>query len=264
MRVKGLKGRFVYMAPASAAVGSVPPTGIIARTMKRHLTPLLALAFLAGLGGAAHAQTPAGVGQVGDPQAGERKIAMCAGCHGIPGYRSGFPEQHRVPMIVGQPAGYMVAALTAYRKGERKHPTMRAIAGSLTDEDMADIAAFYAQQAGQGARAVPDTPSRQPSQRVGELLQKGACASCHGANYSKPIDGSYPKIAGQHADYLFVALKSYKIENNPNIGRGNAIMAAQVKQFSFDELRAMADYLGSLEGDLRTVAQSRFHDSRGD
>jgi len=226
--------------------------------MKRHLTPLLALAFLAGLSGAAQAQG-GGTPTVGNPQEGERKLAMCAGCHGIPGYRAGFPEQHRVPMISGQSGNYIVASLVAYRKGERKHPTMRAISGSLSDQDMADLAAFYEKQGKDQSRPVPDTPSRQPSAQVNQLLQKGACASCHGANFNKPIDGSYPKIAGQHADYLYVALKSYKIENNPNIGRGNAIMGAQVKQFSFDELRAMADYLGSLEGDLKTVAQSRFH-----
>jgi cytochrome c553 len=82
--------------------------------------------------------------------------------------------------------------------------------------------------------------------------------SCHGANFSKPIDGAYPKIAGQYPDYLFVALKSYKVEGNANVGRGNAIMAGQVKQFSTQELKALADYIGSLPAEVRTVAQSKF------
>ncbi|HQL10752.1 MAG TPA: cytochrome c4, partial [Lentisphaeria bacterium] len=75
---------------------------------------------------------------------------------------------------------------------------------------------------------------------------------------AKPIDPSYPKIAGQHADYLFVALKSYKVEKNSNVGRGNAIMAGIAKQFTNAELKALATYVGSLDGDLHTVPQSRF------
>ena len=90
------------------------------------------------------------------------------------------------------------------------------------------------------------------------LLTKGACASCHGANYSKPIDGSYPKIAGQHADYLYVALKSYKTDANPHVGRNNAIMGGQVKQFTLPELKAMAEYLSSLPGEMRTVKEPYF------
>jgi cytochrome c553 len=93
---------------------------------------------------------------------------------------------------------------------------------------------------------------------VAALLTKGACASCHGANYSKPIDPSYPKIAGQHADYLFVALKAYKTEGNANVGRANAIMGAQVKQFNSAELKAIAEYLGSLPGELKTVKEPYF------
>ena len=135
-------------------------------------------------------------GVKGDAKAGEGKIAMCIGCHGIPGYQASFPEVYKVPMISGQNAQFIVAALNAYRKGERKHPTMRGIAESLTDQDIADIAAFYAQH-GKSGEAPPEQPE-QPPAHVAQLLQKGACASCHGANFNKPIDGSYPKIAGQH------------------------------------------------------------------
>ena len=68
---------------------------------------------------------------------------MCAGCHGIPDYRTAFPEVYHVPMIAGQNPGYIVKALEAYRSGERNHPSMRAIAASLSDQDMADIAVYY-------------------------------------------------------------------------------------------------------------------------
>ncbi|WAC75229.1 c-type cytochrome [Roseateles sp. SL47] len=183
----------------------------------------------------------------------ESKVAMCIGCHGIPGYQATFPEVYKVPMIAGQNSKYLSSALTAYAKGERKHPTMRGIAQSLTEKDITDISAYYEQQA--KVPAVPETVA--PPAEIKALLDKGACASCHGANFSKPIDGTYPKIAGQHADYLYAALKAYQTEGNPYVGRGNAIMAAQVKQFSHAELKALGKYLASLPGELRTVPQSK-------
>ena len=80
----------------------------------------------------------------GDADAAHRnKIAMCIGCHGIPGYKTAFPSVYHVPMIAGQQPGYIVSALKAYRAGERSHPSMRGIAASLSDQDMADLAAYY-------------------------------------------------------------------------------------------------------------------------
>src|SRR5205823_10705770 len=78
----------------------------------------------------------------------EAKTAMCFGCHGIRGYQASFPEVHKVPMIAGQSAQYIAAALSAYRSGDRKHPTMRAIAGSLSDQDINDVAEYYSKLAG--------------------------------------------------------------------------------------------------------------------
>ena len=190
----------------------------------------------------------------GDAQAGETKAAMCIGCHGIPGYQNSFPEIHKVPMISGQSDKYIVAALTAYKKGDRKHPTMRGIGGSLSEQDMADLAAFYSTEAGKTAPEVPKTAGVEAA----ALIEKGACASCHGANFSKPIDPSYPKLAGQHADYLYVALKAYTVEGNKFIGRNNAIMGGVAKQYSHAELRTIAKYLSSLDGELAVVPQARF------
>src|SRR5258708_36375695 len=103
--------------------------------MKKLLsTTLIALGLLAA------AASPA---QAGSAAAGEKKAAMCIGCHGIPGYQASFPEIYKVPMIAGQNAKYIVSALSAYKKGDRKHPTMRAIATSLSEQDMADLAAFH-------------------------------------------------------------------------------------------------------------------------
>jgi cytochrome c553 len=82
------------------------------------------------------------------------------------------------------------------------------------------------------------------------LVEKGNCASCHGANLKTPIAPAYPKIAGQHADYLYNALKAYQVTNNPQIGRANAVMAGQVKSFNKSELQDMAAYIASLPGDF--------------
>ena len=215
--------------------------------MKKVLSALIALAAAAGFVTAAQAQ---------DAKAGEKKAAMCIGCHGIPGYQASFPEIHKVPMIAGQGAKYIASALTAYKKGERKHPSMKGIAASLSDQDMADLGAFYAAQA--GAATAESAPAPTPPANVAELLKKGNCASCHGENLSKPIDPSYPKLAGQHADYLYVALKAYQTEGNPQVGRGNAIMAGMAKPFSHAELKQLASYIATLPTDLRTVPESRF------
>lgn len=198
------------------------------------------------------------VAQAQDAKAGEAKAAQCIGCHGIPGYQASFPEVHKVPMISGQNAKYIVAALSAYRKGERKHPSMRAIAGAMSEQDMADLAAYYESHGQSAVKPVADAAPVAPAPAVAALFAKGGCVACHGANFNKPIDASYPKVAGQHADYLYVALKSYATEGNPQMGRGNAIMGAQVKQFKLAELKAMAEYMGSLPGDLRSVPQPRF------
>ena len=193
----------------------------------------------------------------GDAQAGGQKNAMCIGCHGIVGYQSTFPQVYKVPKISGQGAGYIAAVLHEYKKGERKHPTMRGVADSLSDQDIADVAAYYAQSGRTGAALAPE-PAPAPSAPVAALLAKGACVSCHGANFAQPIAPTYPNIAGQHADYLFVALKAYKTQNNAYVGRSNPIMGAVAQQFSNAELQALAGYISSLPGDLKVVPQSRF------
>lgn len=183
---------------------------------------------------------------------------MCMGCHAIKGYRASFPEVYRVPMIAGQSAKYLAAALHAYKNGDRKHPTMRAIATTLSDDDMNQLAGYFEAQGKQDAKQLAEAPDRQPDPQVAGLMQKAACVSCHGSNFSKPIDPTYPRIAGQHPDYLFVALKSYKSDNNPSMGRSNGIMGAIAKQFSTAELKALATYVGSLETQLETKPESRF------
>lgn len=102
----------------------------------KSLGMVLAAASFAAAGGV-HAAA-------GDPAAGKKKTTMCAGCHGIGGYKTAFPEVYSVPKIGGQHAGYIVKALQAYKSGERSHPSMKAVAAGLSDQDMADLAAYYA------------------------------------------------------------------------------------------------------------------------
>lgn len=102
---------------------------------------------LSRIGGALFVATSvlsgAALAQAGDAAKGQEKIAMCLGCHAIPGWRTAFPEVYSVPMISGQHPQYIVKALQAYKSGERSHPSMRAIAATLSDEDMANLAAYY-------------------------------------------------------------------------------------------------------------------------
>lgn len=221
--------------------------------MKNFIRSLIALMALTGSLGSAFAQATAAAGTAAN---GEKKAAMCIGCHGIPDYKASFPEVYRVPKIAGQNAAYIVSALGEYKKDGRKHPTMHAIAVSLSDADMADLAAFYSGEA--KSDPVPAALTGTVPAAVGALLQKGNCASCHGANFSTPIDPSYPKLAGQHPDYLLTALKEYKTEKNPKVGRSNPIMAGMAKPFTNAELKVLADYIGSLPTELKTVPQSRF------
>ena len=211
--------------------------------MTRTLTLLLALAaFFSG----AHAQ---------DAQRGSTKVQMCIGCHGIVGYQADFPQVYKVPKIAGQDAKYLASALTAYRSGDRKFPTMRSIAASLSDQDIADISAYYA-QLGKPEGPVPAALQTPVPEKLRTAM--ATCVSCHGVNFSTPTDGTIPRLAGQYSDYLEVALKSYKVEGNPHFGRANAVMGAMAKPLKDATIDEIADYLSGLPGDVRTVPQPKF------
>ena len=105
------------------------------------LMPISAIAQNDRAPAPAAAQAPA---SMGDPVKGREKTQMCEGCHGIEGWRTAFPEVYRVPRLGGQHAAYLASALKQYKSGDRNHPSMRAIASSLSDEDIANLAAYYA------------------------------------------------------------------------------------------------------------------------
>lgn len=106
--------------------------------------PTLTVALFAGLSAVTFSAQAQDV--KGSAAAGQAKVWLCAGCHAIPDYRADYPLVYRVPKIGGQNAAYIYAALEAYKSGERKHPTMRSIAGSMTPQDMADVSEYYAVQ----------------------------------------------------------------------------------------------------------------------
>jgi cytochrome c553 len=229
--------------------------------MNKALSLLPLLLALASVSTVAQAQDT----KAGDAAKGAGKAAMCIGCHGIIGYQATYPEVYKVPMIAGQNAKYITAALTAYQKGDRKHPTMRAIAGSLTEQDMADLSAYYEQQGKKSGGATAELAHEVPAALKDRMA---ACVACHGPNFSKPIDGAYPRLAGQYADYLYVALKAYHTDGNALVGRANATMRSQVLQeadgkkkltFNNAELKQVAAYLASLPSDLRVATQPALH-----
>ena len=224
--------------------------------MNKLLTTMFALA-VACVTASAQAQKV-----TGSAENGGKKIAMCVGCHGIIGYQASFPEIHKVPMIAGQSATYIVAALNAYKGGDRKHPTMRAIADTLTEQNMADLAAYYSQLGQKEGDAPPAAAAKTPSDKVQTLITRDKdnnCTKCHGANFNTPNDGTVPKLAGQHADFLYIALKAYKTDNHAQLGRSNGVMSGQAKKFSNTELKELAGYISSLPGELKTVPMPLIH-----
>ena len=96
---------------------------------------LLALGMFLAFSGATQA--------AGDAAAAKDKLSMCAGCHGIPGYKTAFPNAYHVPKLGGQHAEYIIKALEGYKNGSRSHPTMTALAKTLSQQDIEDLAAYY-------------------------------------------------------------------------------------------------------------------------
>lgn len=165
----------------------------------------------------------------GDPAAGKFKFATCGGCHGIPSYTNAYPTYH-VPRLGGQHAEYLTAALKEYQAGDRKHPSMHANSSSLKDEDIADIAAYLS--------AIKPTEEPHPIKGNPEAgKQKSAsCAACHGPDGNSPTP-TFPRLAGQHEDYMVRALQDYK-----SGARKNAIMNGMAAPLSDRDMLDLAAY----------------------
>lgn len=179
----------------------------------------------------------------GDPVAGKAKFATCAGCHAIPGYTNAYPTYH-VPRLGGQHPDYIVAALKAYQAGERRHPTMHANAFSLNEQDMQDIAAYL----------TSFQPAAAPYPVQGDVaagkIKSATCAACHGpdGNANIPL---YPRLAGQHEDYLRKVLQDYQ-----SGARQNAIMKGLATPLSPQDIADLAAYFASQPKGLVVVGEN--------
>ena len=181
----------------------------------------------------------------GDPVVGQKKFYTCYGCHGIPNYKNAYPD-YNVPKLRHQNSAYIVSALQEYRNGDRPHATMHAQATSLSDQDMADIAAYL-----QGADALAPTTAV-----VGKTpTQFEPCAACHGVNgqgVAAPLNPKPPILAGQHVDYLEQALTSYH-----NGRRKNVVMDGMAQLLKTDEdIKVVAEYLASQQSPLVTATET--------
>lgn len=171
--------------------------------------------------------------QTGNPARGKKLSYTCLGCHGVEGYRNAYPD-YSVPRLKGQHPQYIQAALKEYRSGDRSHITMHAQASELSDQDMADIASFFAGK--------PLTPTGKPASAVPPAA--ALCVSCHGAD-GVGIAPTYPTLAGQHEDYLERALEEYRDGE-----RKNPIMSGFAKTLKESDIRVIAHYFSSLTPSL--------------
>ena len=211
-------------------------------TVRSWALGILAVAAFAGSGLDARAQDAAAA-PIGDAARGARLGYTCLGCHGVANYKNAVPT-YNVPRLRGQHPEYIVIALQAYRSGERSHGTMHANASTLSDQDMADIAAFLS--------GTPLQPTGKPAGTPPPAAQ--VCVSCHG-NDGVGITPQYPTISGQHDTYIERALTDYK-----KGGRKNPIMAGFVSTLSAADIKTLATYYSRQSPGLETVARraSRF------
>lgn len=168
----------------------------------------------------------------GDPARGQVLSDTCMGCHGIDGYRNGYPS-YRVPKLGGQHPDYIVLALQGYKNKTRPHPTMHAQAWSQSDQDMKDIAAFFASEGAIRKAAAP----------VGTAPEKAAtCVACHGEG-GVSVAPNWPSLAGQHKDYIIHALNQYKAGE-----RKDPVMGSQAINLTPAEIEDLATYFSSQPG----------------
>lgn len=187
------------------------------------------------------AQAPpalAPLGIAGDAARGETLAYTCGGCHGIPGYHNAYPA-YNVPKLGGQNADYIEVALQGYRRGTRPHPTMQAQASDMSDQDIADIAAYFA-----SIESAPETGVSGASMETalaGE--QKSvACQPCHGR--AGLTDGpQWPHLAGQHASYLIEAMSQYR-----SGARVDLIMGSMMGTLDSTAIEELAAFYAALPG----------------
>lgn len=172
----------------------------------------------------------------GDPDRGAILANSCLGCHGIPGQRNGYPS-YRVPKLGGQHAEYLVLGLQGYKNLGRAHPTMRAQAATLNDQDMRDLAAYFV------SHDNGDIDSKAISTQITRGQAKAAvCSACHGDTGVSETP-NWPTLAGQHKDYLIEAMVQYR-----NGERNDPVMAGQLMNLSEADIEDLAAFYASQPG----------------
>lgn len=203
----------------------------------------------------AFAQQPS---TTGNAQRGAVLASTCLGCHGIEGYRNAYPD-YAVPRLAGQHAEYLEAALKEYRSDARDYPTMHLQAMSLSDQDIADVAAYLASKPLVAPTASPASQQQIPQPAL-------VCTSCHGRN-GISVAPIYPSLAGQHASYLARAIQEYQAGNRAHGGttgdsqviyRVNPIMNGMVATLKPADITAIVDYFSSQKPGLRTESRPFF------
>jgi cytochrome c553 len=181
----------------------------------------------------------------GNPEAGQEKSALCQGCHGPDG--NGLSPEW--PNLASQHASYIRKQVTNFQDGQRQDPTMSSMVIGLSQEDIADIAAYFSAQslqpAATDAKATTDIA-------LGKKIYKGgntyngvpACAGCHGPNGVGNAPAIFPRIAGQKIDYLVKTLNDFSTGNRAN--DPNEIMRNIATKLSDREIKAVAAYVSSL------------------
>ena len=163
-----------------------------------------------------------------DVAAGEQKAATCAGCHGP----KGISNNVQWPNLAAQQSAYTVNQLKAFKSGSRVNPMMQPMAANLTDDDINNLAAYFSSQ--QPAKAGGD-----PALAKAGEAKAAMCQGCHGA--AAAGNGQFPRLAGQHPDYIAQQLKAFK-----DGSRKSGPMQAIVANLSEDDFKALAAYFGSL------------------
>lgn len=181
----------------------------------------------------------------GSVDAGAGKAGLCVACHGQGG-NSMIPDN---PKLAGQHASYVYAQLKVLKSGERKAPAMNPMAAPLSDQDMKDVAAYFAAQpATPGVAAPAAVKVAEKLYRAGDAArQLPACAACHGPQGHGNAGAAYPRIGGQHAKYAANALRNYRGKANVALNTPNAQAMSDVAGKLTDaEIEALASYLNGL------------------
>lgn len=212
-------------------------SSLVRSSARAHLLFVLAavIGLSAGVSPRAAAQTLMPLALEGDLDRGHKLATTCSGCHAVPGYHNAYPF-YLVPKLGNQNADYIEIALQAYRSGQRAHETMQAQASALTDQDIADIAAYFASQDGDPKRG--RVAGNNELYAAGEELAK-TCEQCHGVGGVSQT-AQWPSLAGQHGSYLNEALHQYKTGE-----RAEPIMAALAAPLSDHDIKALAAFFAA-------------------